>query len=69
MGYGSHFSDAGNPQAVVMVGKPGEVGSCEISEVIFSTQGPAGGAIASLSKENRSIPASSHSSDAILFSL
>ena len=47
MGCGSYFEDMDNPQAVVSVGLPGEKGSCEISEMLFSTRGPAAGAIVS----------------------
>ncbi|AEO64870.1 glycoside hydrolase family 55 protein [Thermothielavioides terrestris NRRL 8126] len=45
MGVGSKFSDPRNPRPVVQVGRPGDVGLVEISDIIVSTQGPAAGAI------------------------
>ena len=42
---GSAFSDAKKPRAMFEIGKPGDVGVAEISDVIFSTVGPVPGAI------------------------
>ncbi|KAJ7246916.1 exo-beta-1,3-glucanase [Mycena haematopus] len=44
-GSGSTFQDMNNPQPVVQVGAPGSSGVLEITDIIFSTIGPAGGAI------------------------
>ncbi|KAK0671695.1 family 55 putative glycoside hydrolase [Cercophora samala] len=46
MGAGEKFSDITNPRPVVQIGKPGELGYVEISDIIVSTQGPTAGAIA-----------------------
>ncbi|KAM7192998.1 Exo-beta-1,3-glucanase [Rhypophila sp. PSN 637] len=42
---GSYFSDMKNPQVVIQVGRDGDVGSAEISDMIFSVKGPTAGAI------------------------
>ena len=42
---GNRFGDQNNPRPVFQVGKPGEQGVAEISELIFSTTGPVPGAI------------------------
>ena len=42
---GSFFADINNPQPVVRVGQPGEVGTVEWSDMIVSTQGDQPGAI------------------------
>ena len=42
---GSFWSDISNPLPVVQVGKVGEVGTVEWSDVILSTKGPAPGAV------------------------
>jgi len=42
---GNNFSDVNNPQVAVRVGKPGDTGNVEISDLIFETKGPAPGAI------------------------
>ncbi|KAJ7702300.1 beta-1,3-glucanase [Mycena rosella] len=44
-GAGRAFQDQNNPQVVVRVGDPGSRGVVEISDIIFSTVGPAPGAI------------------------
>ncbi|KAJ7787182.1 pectin lyase fold/virulence factor [Mycena olivaceomarginata] len=44
-GKGSTFQDMNNPKPVVQVGAPGSSGLVEITDIIFSTIGPAGGAI------------------------
>ncbi|KAF8203427.1 exo-beta-1,3-glucanase [Mycena galopus ATCC 62051] len=44
-GTGSAFQDMNDPQPVVRVGAPGSSGLVEITDIIFSTIGPAGGAI------------------------
>ncbi|KAJ7074276.1 glycoside hydrolase family 55 protein [Mycena amicta] len=44
-GAGPAFQDAENPQVVVRVGQPGSVGVVEITDLVFSTVGPAPGAI------------------------
>ncbi|KAF3930728.1 hypothetical protein ABW19_dt0209580 [Dactylella cylindrospora] len=45
MSSGSKFGDASNPQPVFQVGKAGEEGIVQISDMLFQTQGPAAGAI------------------------
>ncbi|EPT06075.1 hypothetical protein FOMPIDRAFT_68535 [Fomitopsis schrenkii] len=45
MGSGSAFEDQTNPTPVVQVGAEGSSGILEISNVIFTTKGPAAGAI------------------------
>ena len=41
MGYGSYFQDYNSPQVVVQVGEnSGDEGVAEITDMIFSTQGP-----------------------------
>jgi glucan 1,3-beta-glucosidase len=45
MGSGPYFSDMNNPQVVVRVGKSGDSGSIEWSDMIVSTQGATAGAI------------------------
>ncbi|KAJ7030627.1 exo-beta-1,3-glucanase, partial [Mycena alexandri] len=44
-GKGAAFQDMNYPQPVVRVGAPGSSGLVEITDIIFSTIGPAGGAI------------------------
>lgn len=41
----SSFKDQANPKPVFQVGQPGDVGSVEMSDLIFETQGPQPGAI------------------------
>ncbi|KAJ3492335.1 hypothetical protein NLI96_g51 [Meripilus lineatus] len=45
MGGGSAFSDGNNPKPVVRVGNAGSSGTVEITDILFSTKGPAPGAI------------------------
>ncbi|KAH9934692.1 glycoside hydrolase family 55 protein [Fomitopsis serialis] len=45
MGSGSAFEDQTNPLPVVQVGAPGSSGIMEISNMVFTTKGPAAGAI------------------------
>jgi glucan 1,3-beta-glucosidase len=45
MAKGSFFNDQSKPQPVFSVGKAGESGAVEISELMFETMGPAAGAI------------------------
>ncbi|KAI0797623.1 exo-beta-1,3-glucanase [Abortiporus biennis] len=45
MGGGSAFEDLNNPRAMVKVGNSGDEGILEITDIIFATKGPAGGAI------------------------
>ncbi|KAL8804895.1 MAG: hypothetical protein Q9182_002297 [Xanthomendoza sp. 2 TL-2023] len=45
MASGSTFSDQSKPTPVFQVGQPGDEGCVEISDLIFSTRGPAPGAI------------------------
>ncbi|KAF9239592.1 glycoside hydrolase family 55 protein [Melanogaster broomeanus] len=45
MGYGTNFQDQTNPQVVVQVGSEGSTGVAEISDIVFTTQGSAPGAI------------------------
>lgn len=42
---GEFFQDQSNPQPGFLIGKPGDVGNVEISDLIFETKGPAPGAI------------------------
>jgi len=42
---GGNFGDANNPRVMLRVGKPGSVGVAELSDLLFSTRGPAPGAI------------------------
>ncbi|KAF2768644.1 putative Exo-beta-1,3-glucanae [Teratosphaeria nubilosa] len=42
---GSFFDDMSNPQPVVQIGKSGETGCIEWSDMIVSTQGPQAGAV------------------------
>ncbi|KAJ2920462.1 hypothetical protein H1R20_g16633, partial [Candolleomyces eurysporus] len=44
-GKGPKFQKQRDPQVVFQVGKPGDVGIVEISDIIFSTVGPAAGAV------------------------
>ncbi|KAJ7197151.1 exo-beta-1,3-glucanase, partial [Mycena pura] len=44
-GKGAAFQNINSPQPVVQVGAPGSTGVVEITDIIFSTIGPAGGAI------------------------
>ncbi|KAJ7077180.1 pectin lyase fold/virulence factor [Mycena belliarum] len=44
-GRGAAFQNMNSPQVVVQVGAPGSSGVVEISDIMFSTIGPAGGAI------------------------
>lgn len=45
MGAGTAFSNPASPQVVVRVGDVGSSGVTEISDILFTTRGPAGGAI------------------------
>jgi len=45
MGSGSKFCDPVNPAVVVKVGDSGSSGVLEITDMVFKTKGPAGGAI------------------------
>jgi len=45
MGTGSYFENYNDPQVVVRVGESGSEGVAEITDIIFSTRGPAAGAI------------------------
>jgi hypothetical protein len=45
MGMGQKFSDPNNPRPVVQVGRAGDVGFVEMSDLIVSTQGATAGAI------------------------
>lgn len=45
MGTGSAFSNPSSPQVVVRVGDTGSTGIVEITDMLFTTRGPAGGAI------------------------
>ncbi|OAL33190.1 hypothetical protein AYO20_07507 [Fonsecaea nubica] len=45
MAQGSAFSDVSNPKPVFQVGTEGDVGSVEITDLVFETLGPAPGAI------------------------
>ncbi|KAI3480149.1 hypothetical protein L1887_57749 [Cichorium endivia] len=45
MGGGPLFQNGSDPQPVIRVGSPGDSGVIEISDMVFSTRGPAAGAI------------------------
>ncbi|KAF8516954.1 exo-beta-1,3-glucanase [Hysterangium stoloniferum] len=45
MGYGPNFQDQTNPVPVIQVGHPCSEGHLEISDMLFTTRGPAPGAI------------------------
>ncbi len=45
MGAGPNFENVNNPQPVVRMGTSGSTGTMEITDMIFTTQGPAAGAI------------------------
>ena len=45
LSYGEYFNDINNPQAVVRIGKPGETGVIEWTDMIVSTQGQQRGAV------------------------
>lgn len=45
MATGPYFADALNPKVMVQVGKSGDVGSIEISNMLYTTRGPTAGAV------------------------
>ena len=45
MASGQNFADSSNPKPMLRVGQPGDVGVAEFSDLLFSTRGPAPGAI------------------------
>ncbi|PRP77587.1 hypothetical protein PROFUN_00448 [Planoprotostelium fungivorum] len=45
MAHGPSFSDPAHPEPMIQVGLPGDVGSVELSELMFTAAGPAQGAI------------------------
>ncbi|KAG9760638.1 pectin lyase-like protein, partial [Aureobasidium melanogenum] len=45
MAAGSYFEDETNPQVMVRVGQSGDVGSVELSDLLFTVSGPTAGAI------------------------
>jgi hypothetical protein len=45
MGTGSYFENAESPQVMVQVGKPGDSGVIQISDMLFTVKGPTAGAI------------------------
>jgi glucan 1,3-beta-glucosidase len=45
MGTGSFFEDASNPQVMVRFGNPGDTGTMEISDFLFTVRGPTAGAV------------------------
>ena len=45
MATGSNFSDINDPQVMVQVGQLGDVGSVEITDLLFTVSGPTAGAI------------------------
>ena len=42
---GSNFADAANPRVVVQVGTWGDVGTVEISDLVFTTKSGSAGAV------------------------
>ena len=59
LSYGDFFNDIDNPQPVVQIGKSGETGTIEWSDMIVSTQGQQRGAV--LFEYNLNSPSSSPS--------
>lgn len=45
MATGSYFQDIANPKVVVQVGKPGDKGIIEITDMLFTVKGPTAGAV------------------------
>lgn len=45
MARGPNFQDKANPRVMWRVGNPGELGTVEMSDIVFETQGPCPGAI------------------------
>lgn len=45
MGTGPYFEDELNPQVMVQVGSPGDYGTIQISDMLFTVKGPTAGAI------------------------
>ena len=45
MGTGSYFEDVDNPQIMVRVGNPGDSGTIQISDMLFTVKGPTAGAV------------------------
>jgi hypothetical protein len=43
--YGSYFSNANAPKALLQVGEPGQVGYVELQDLIITTKGPTAGAV------------------------
>lgn len=43
---GKRFEDMANPWPMVKVGNPGDEGSVEISDLLFTSRGPAAGLVA-----------------------
>ncbi|RWA09231.1 hypothetical protein EKO27_g5882 [Xylaria grammica] len=42
---GDYFNDMNNPKVAVRIGEPGDIGTMEIVEMLFTVNGPAAGAI------------------------
>jgi glucan 1,3-beta-glucosidase len=45
MGTGARFEDEENPRVMIQVGREGDVGSVEITDMLFTVKGPPAGAI------------------------
>lgn len=45
MGTRSFFEDVSNPQVMVQIGKAGDSGIIQISDILFTVKGPTAGAI------------------------
>jgi hypothetical protein len=45
MAQGPKFGDMNNPHVMAQVGNPGDVGSVEIQDILFTTQGATAGAV------------------------
>jgi len=45
MAQGANFGDMGNPHVMVRIGNPGDIGSVEIQDMLFTTQGATAGAV------------------------
>lgn len=43
---GAEFEDMENPTVMVQVGNPGDIGSVEISDMLFTSTGPLAGLVA-----------------------
>ncbi|KAH8647988.1 pectate lyase superfamily protein-domain-containing protein, partial [Xylariales sp. PMI_506] len=45
MAYGDNFADMNNPRVMLQVGQPGDIGTVELQDLLFTVKGPTAGAI------------------------